>query len=258
MMQFKNITLNRFQAAAIHFGLSVLVGTMVLALMLGLWYPGGFFKLLGGGDLLYIIMGVDVCLGPLLTLAVYNPAKKSLKFDLSVIAILQLAALIYGANVMFQSRPAFNVLEENVFKVTLASELKDKTQLLRAANSDWQSLPITGPKLIAAVAPTDPKLKEETTTAAMAGMDWNMLPYTWVSYDSQRKVALSHAKPLANLRKLHDDSAQILDDFLKNEGGTEVDYVYLPIVSGYVAMTAVLNAKTADFIDIIPLDAPSK
>ena len=255
-MVFKTTQLNRFQAAAIHFGISVLVGVLVLFLMLGLWYPGGFFKLLGGGDLLYIIMGVDVCLGPLLTLAVYNPAKKSLKFDLSVIAALQLAALLYGANVMFQSRPAFNVLEEDVFKVTLASDIKDKSQLLRAENADWQSLPMSGPKLIAATAPTDAQLKEETISAAMAGVDWNVLPYTWVSYDSQRKVALSHARPLANLRKINDKSGQVIDAFLKDEGGTDADYVYLPIVSGYVAMTAVLNAKTADFVDIIPIDTP--
>lgn len=258
MMSFKHTQLNRFQAAAIHFGLSVLVGALVLFLMLGLWYPGGFFKLLGGGDLLYIIMGVDVCLGPLLTLAVYNPAKKSLKFDLSVIAALQLAALLYGANVMFQSRPAFNVLEENVFKVTLASDIKDKTQLLRASNPDWHRLPMTGPKLIAAVAPTDANLIEETTRTAMAGMDWNVLPYTWVSYDSQRQVALSHAKPLSNLRQLSEEGSQIVDKFVKDEGGAAADYVYLPIVSGYVAMTAVLNAKTGDFVDVMPLDAPSK
>lgn len=246
--------MTRFRAAGIHLVLSVLVVLTVLALMLFVWYPNGLFKLLGGTGLLYIIAGVDVTLGPLLTFVVFKAGKKSLKFDLSVIAIMQISALLYGANVMFQSRPVFNVLEEDVFKVALASDFTDKKKLLRAKKAEWQSLSITGPLVVAALAPTTDKEKEELVFAAAGGLDWYAFPNLYVDYDSQRSVALKNAKPLASIRKVSADANLAVEEFLSKHKKTEENFVYLPIVAGYVAMTAVLDAKNADFIEIIDVD----
>lgn len=243
--------MTRFRAAGIHLVLSIIVVAAILALMFFVWYPKGLFKLLGGSGLVFIIAGVDVCLGPLLTLVVFNTAKKSLKFDLAVIGILQLLALIYGANVMFKSRPVFNVLEEDVFKVTLASNFKDNKELLKAKNPDWRTLSWTGPLLVAAVAPTDPKEKSDLVLAAGSGLDWNVFPKLFVSYDSQRNTALKNAKPLAELRKISTDNVPIIDAFLKHKQQPEKDFVYLPISYQFTTMTAVLDAKNADFIEII-------
>lgn len=249
--------MNRFKAAAIHLGINLVVGICLLALMFGLWYPGGYFALMGGSVLLYIILGVDLCLGPLLTLVVYKQGKKSLKFDLTVIALLQVAALIYGTNVMFQSRPVFNVFEGDVFKVTLASQLQDKALLARAKDVAWRHLSLTGPVLVAAVAPTDPKERQEMVFSAAAGLDWNVFPSLYVSYDSQRNEALRRAKPLAKLRQISTDSSQKIDTFLKSKNKPIEDFVYLPIVMGFTSMTAVLDAKNADFVEIIAVDEPS-
>lgn len=248
--------MSRFKAAAIHLGISLFVVLIFLALMLGVWFPNGFFTLLGGSTLIYLISGVDVTLGPLLTLVVFKAGKKSLKFDLSVIALFQIAALIYGASVMFNSRPVFNVLEENIFKVTLASDFKDSTQLKLAKNPAWRQLSITGPVLVAAVEPTNPKERQAMVFASAAGLDWNVFPALYVDYDTQRDIALKNAKPLADLRKLSSENALVVRAFLKNQNRSEESFVYLPIVSGYIAMTAVLDAKNADFVKIIPITPP--
>ena len=243
--------MTRFKAAGIHLLLSILVVITILTLMFFVWYPNGFFKLLGGSELVYIIAGVDICLGPLLTLAVFNTAKKSLKFDLAVIGILQIAALLYGAQVMFKSRPVFNVLEEDRFKATLASDFKDAAVLQKAKNPAWQKLSWFGPQLVAAVGPTDQKEKEKIM---FSGQDWNMFPELYVDYDSQRQVALKNAKPLAQLKAVNVDNVAVIDAFLKRKNQAATAYVYLPIVYAYTAMTAVLDAKTADFIEIIAID----
>lgn len=244
----------RIKASLVHLLISACVVGLVLFLMLFVWYPDGFFKLLGGGDLIYIIAGVDVCLGPLLTLAVFNPAKKSLKYDLAVIALLQISALLYGAHVMFQSRPVFNVLEEDVFKVTLATDFKDDVELKKASKEQWKSLSWTGPKLVAAVAPTDPKIKEEMVFAAGSGADWNVFPKLFVEYDSQRQVALKHAKPLAVVKAVSAENRTTIEQFEHKHAGQT--YVYLPIVTGYVSMAAVLDANNADFIEILDVETP--
>lgn len=246
--------MSRINAALVHLFLSILVVSLVLCLMLFVWYPDGFFKLLGGGDLVFIIAGVDVCLGPLLTLAVFNPTKKSLKFDLTVIALLQVSALLYGANVMFQSRPVFNVHEENIFKVTLASDFKDDVELKKASKAKWKTLSWTGPQLVAAVEPTDPKLKEEMVFAAGSGADWNVFPKLFVEYDSQRQVALMHAKPLDSLKSISESNSIAIKEFQRKH--PKQQHVYLPIVSGYVAMAAILDAESADFIEILDVEVP--
>jgi hypothetical protein len=241
----------RFKAAGIHLLLSILVVITILGLMFFVWYPKGFFKLLGGSELVYIIAGVDICLGPLLTLAVFNTAKKSLKFDLAVIGILQIAALLYGAQVMFKSRPVFNVLEEDRFMATLASDFKDTAVLQKAKDPAWKKLSWFGPQLVAAVGPTDQKEKEKIM---FSGLDWNMFPELYVDYGSQRQVALKNAKPLAQLKAVNSENAAVIDAFLKRQNQLETAYVYLPIVYAYISMTAVLDAKTADFIEIIAID----
>lgn len=239
--------MSRYKAAGIHLLISIAIVLATLAMMWFVWYPKGMFKLLGGSELLLIISGVDISLGPLLTLAVFNTAKKSLKMDLTIIGALQLAALFYGIYVMFVSRPVFNVLEEDRFSVTLASDFKDDSRLKKAKKPEWQSLSWTGPKLVAAVGPTDQKEKEEIM---FSGQSWNAFPQTFVDYDSQRDVALKNAKPLNELRKNKFNLDEI-NAFMAKQNRPESDFVTLPILYTYTLMAAVLDAKNGDFIEII-------
>jgi hypothetical protein len=245
--------MSRFKAAGIHLFISAIVVLLTLVLMLFLWYPKGFFKLLGGSDLVYIIAGVDLTLGPLLTFAVFKSGKKGLKLDLIIIGAMQLVALIYGASVMFNSRPVFIVLEESVFKVTLASELDNK-KLAAAINPKWRKLSLTGPVLVAAVMPRNEKEKQELVSVALSGLDLNVFPKYFVAYDSQRQVALNNAKPLAKLRQASAESNLIVGAFLSRQKQAEENFVFLPVVKDFTAMSAVLDAKNANLIEIIEVD----
>jgi cytochrome c oxidase assembly factor CtaG len=77
--------MNRYKASAIHFAISALVATLVFAAMSTFWYPGVFFDAAGGKDLFLLIAGVDVTLGPLITLIVFVPGKRGLRFDLTFV-----------------------------------------------------------------------------------------------------------------------------------------------------------------------------
>ena len=76
----------RIKAFLIHLGISLVILFVLLYLLVFVWYPPPLFAADGGMQGLKIILGVDLVLGPLLTLMVYNPAKgwKRLKFDLWV------------------------------------------------------------------------------------------------------------------------------------------------------------------------------
>lgn len=104
---------NRFQAFAVHLTISLFIFIAFLSVMFIWWYPSPYFEAEGGWDVLSILIVVDVVLGPSLTFIVFKPGKPSLKFDLSVIACVQLLALFYGGQIIYEQRPAFLVFAED-------------------------------------------------------------------------------------------------------------------------------------------------
>ena len=68
--------------------------------MFWVWYPTPYFAIDGGWQVLRILAGVDVVLGPLLTFIVFKIGKPSLKFDMSCIILMQIGALIYGGMII--------------------------------------------------------------------------------------------------------------------------------------------------------------
>lgn len=101
--------MSRYRAALIHLGLSGAVVATVLALVFFVWYPDWSFQVAGAVTPVMVMVGVDLVLGPLLTLIVYKAGKPGLKFDLTFIAIVQLVALSYGSYTLYGARPHFLV-----------------------------------------------------------------------------------------------------------------------------------------------------
>lgn len=103
--------MNRWKASLIHFGLSLIVFVALLVLILVVWYPGILFEITGGWEGLRIVIGVDLVLGPVLTLIVFKADKPSLKFDLTCIAAFQMVCLAGGVWVVYNERPIVLALE---------------------------------------------------------------------------------------------------------------------------------------------------
>ncbi|MEO7623365.1 MAG: hypothetical protein ABIS30_09905, partial [Gallionella sp.] len=62
--------MSRWKAGLIHLTISATIAAVVLALMLLVWYPQPLFAAVGGQQVLMILLGVDLSLGPLATLIV--------------------------------------------------------------------------------------------------------------------------------------------------------------------------------------------
>ena len=106
---------NRYQAFAVHMAISLVIFFILLVCITQYWYPGILFDTGNGWKAIGMIVGIDLVLGPLLTLIVFNHNKSSLKFDLAVIALVQTAALAYGTWTIHQTRPVALVLMTNKF-----------------------------------------------------------------------------------------------------------------------------------------------
>ena len=67
--------MSRLKAFSTHLAISAANAASVIGLMLLLWYRPPFFSALGGQHLLLVLLGVDVVLGPVFTLMIFNPGR---------------------------------------------------------------------------------------------------------------------------------------------------------------------------------------
>ena len=70
---------DKLKAAGIHLALSALVIAIIFGIIFLLWYPAPWFKVTGTNEIIWVLIGVDLVLGPALTLLVYKKGKKRSK-----------------------------------------------------------------------------------------------------------------------------------------------------------------------------------
>lgn len=97
----------RFMAFFIHMLISIGLLALLLAVVRWAWFPGALFDIAGGVQGLRILIPVDLVLGPLITLVVFNKAKPKSELirDMSIVAAVQAVALIAGMFVVHSVRP---------------------------------------------------------------------------------------------------------------------------------------------------------
>ena len=106
-MVFSDIS--RKQAFLTHLAISTCVFFIISYLIFFHWFPDFYFYLDGGIRAIATIFFVDVVLGPGLTLLVFKPGKKTLKFDMAVIILLQFSALSWGLYSVYTERSGATV-----------------------------------------------------------------------------------------------------------------------------------------------------
>jgi len=98
----------RLKAFFTHLFISLVGIACVFALTIHYIYPKAIAEATRGLDAFQTLILVDLILGPVLTLIIYNKNKpyKELLSDISIIATLQVCALIYGLAILYQERPS--------------------------------------------------------------------------------------------------------------------------------------------------------
>ena len=161
---------DRLKASAIHLTLSLTIAALAGALVFGVWYPYPYREISGGRELFLLLVTVDVILGPLMTLAVFNRVKPwpVLRRDLIVIAIVQLMALSYGLWIVCVARPVHMVFEYNRFSVVHAIEIPPEE--LAKTPAGINALPLTGPSLLSLRPFKNENENVDFTLAAVGGV----------------------------------------------------------------------------------------
>lgn len=250
-----NPTKERLNAAAIHLAASVLTALLAAALVFTVWYPYPYREISGGRELFQLLVVVDVLLGPMLTLVIFNRAKpwRELRRDLATVVLIQLAALGYGLWTVFVARPVHMVFEFDRFRIVHAIDVP--TELLGKTPPGLNALPLTGPTLLAVRPFRNSKEMMESTVAALQGIPLAARPDLWQSYASAVPEVLKAAKPVSMLKSRFPARAGEIVAALTAPGRTLKTALYLPMVGRKAFWTVFLDPTTAEVVAIIPLDS---
>lgn len=245
---------DRFYAAGIHLGISLLVAALSAVLMFGIFYPHPFREISGGRTLFGILVAVDVVVGPLLTWLVFNRRKPSteLRRDLAVIGALQLFALGYGLWSMYQARPVYLVHEVDRFVAVSAADIDPAD--LPTAQPEFRSVPWMGVRAIGLREPKDAAEKLKGMELAIAGKDLSLQPWLWQELsDANREAILKRSKPLKELSARSNTNRIAVEEWLADHPETETEYRYFPLVSREHYWTVVVDGSL-NMVGYLPID----
>lgn len=241
----------RSRAAGLHLLISAVVAAAAAALVFGLWYPGDYRVLSGGRELFFLVVAVDVVLGPLLTFAVFNVAKgwSHLRRDLAVIAALQLAALGYGMHTVFVVRPVAMVFEVDRFRIITALDVR--TSELDMA-PDYSTLPLTGPWLLGTRAAREGAERNEAIFLGVSGIDLSQRPTFWQPYAQSRAQVIERARPVRLLIDKYPSAENHILRLLTALNVEPSDARFLPLMAR--GDWVVLLSRAGDIVGVLPLD----
>jgi hypothetical protein len=240
----------KIRASLIHFGLSMCVAIAVLSLVYLGWYRGVLSTTEGVGMILVIMLGIDVVLGPLMTLIVYKTGKPSLKFDLFVIGLLQLGFLAYGLHTVQLGRPAFIVFSKDRFEtVSVADWSEEAREDLARTPNPFADKAFDGPKLVTVLPPINGAEREKLMFEAVkGGPDLPQLPKYYQSFDKNKAAVMAKAVPIEALIAFNKGQAAEVEGVVKGLRKYANRVGFLPLKGRERDAVVFVNLDTGDVL----------
>lgn len=218
---------NRWQAFGLHLLISLLIFMGLVAVIYFLWYPGFLFRYDGGLEGVKLIAGVDFVIGPTLTLLVYKVGKKTLRFDLACIAVLQLACITGGMWTVWQTRPVAVVFAAGTYatvnKQAYAAQgyKPDKVAALQGRWPKWMAVKL-------------PEGSEGGISAvwALTGENLHANVENYVPYDDMIPLLGRQGLQAADIK----DAKGEFESFQKEHANSRFFPVTTSMYSGYLAI----------------------
>jgi len=243
--------MNRYKASATHFAISAAVISVFFAIVFYIWYPAPYFSVEGTENIIVILIAVDVVLGPLLTLIVFKPNKPSLKFDLSVIVLIQVSALLYGANTIYSERPYFVAFAIDQFTIIQANQTQEMDLTRISPQIDYQH---SGPSYVYAERPSDPELRFKILReAAAGGADMDRHPELYRDFKSHISKSFDYSLELDTLARQYASNKAVIDKFRARYPDTS-SLAFYPLLGKSRNAVLVVNRANGDVIDYIAIN----
>lgn len=237
-------------AFLLHLSGSAAVVGLVCLLIFFVWYPQPYFEIAGAWSVLQVLIGVDLVVGPVMTLILYRPGKKGLIMDLAIIAVIQLSALVYGVSVIYQERPYYLVFAVDRFEVLSRSEV-DNTLV---DNSALGNKPFGSPLMAVALFPDDAKERQQLLFDVIQGKpDLERRPEHWHNYLEKKSVVIERAMPLQEFLNTN-PAAQTLVASAGSDPANRDVLRAIPVTGKKGAFTMLIDARSGKPSGMLNID----
>lgn len=229
-----------------HLSISFLIALLVVGLVFFIWYPVPLAKAVGVTQIFLMMLAIDVIIGPLLGLLVYKEDKKSLKFDLTVIILSQISALLYGIYSIEQGRPAWLAYNVDRFELVRKNEIVD--QNINQAKPQFQQVSWFKPQYVAVNFAKDIQQRNNDMFAeVLGGISLAQRPERYVDFAQAKEHIQKRAQSLELLSQ-YNDKAVVKNILAKYPQAT----AFLPMKASAVDMTVLIN-KQGEVVKIVDL-----
>jgi hypothetical protein len=245
--------MTKLKAFATHLSLSFVIFLFILFLIVFEWYPPPFFTSDGGWQGIRIIAGVDLVLGPVLTLIVIKPGKPGLKFDLVVIALVQTTALAWGIWTVHHERPIATVFVENYFAPVTLYEIQGSGM----SATKLQTFGSKPPYWIFSKLPSDPDALQKVRLEAlrMGRPLFMFAEYYHVMDKTALQVIKAHALDMPKWLQNKPLDKQRYQQFLNRHNDIK-DLIFIPWHARQTYEIIALDADTGKYIGATHIPAP--
>ncbi len=218
--------MTKIKATAIHLAGSILALLAFVSLLLFVWYPQPFFTLDASWSVIQIVAGVDVVVGPLLTFIIFKHGKPGLRFDLTVIVMMQLSFLSYGVYVAYHERPLYAVFSVDRFTLVSSRHVDEDLAVPALTNSAW-----AGPTIVYTLPPVDADERSDMLGDMVKGErnDPALMPERYRLLQPHLPEVLARGIDVGAKAAGDPEKERRIEGFLRAHGGTVEDYAFLPV-----------------------------
>ncbi len=245
--------MTRLQAATTHLLISLTLSTIVICLLIFGWYPLPFFWALGGMMLLALIVGIDVVLGPLMTMILFNPKKsrRALTIDLTLIGIVQISALCYGLYSGYVSRLVFTVYDGQQFRLVQAGDVAPDF-LKKATLPEYSRLAFASQSVAALSIPADERTQSDLAFFKAFGVGPQFMPQYYVPLSAAREQLLHSAISQEQLQGRHPQLANRIKTLLGARSWQDI--AVIPFDVKTTTYTAIVDLQQGALLKVLNAD----
>lgn len=230
-----------------HLSISFLIALLVVGLVFFIWYPSPLASTVGVTHIFLMLLVIDVILGPLLGLLIYKEGKKTLKFDLSVIILIQIAALCYGVFSIEQGRPAWLVFHADRFELVRKNDLI--LENIGQAQPQFQQVSWTGPQFAAVKLAVSPQQRQnDMFIEVLGGISLARQPARYIELTQAKNQIQQRALPLIELEQ-YNSKTEVKKTLAKYPKAN----AWLPLKANAIDMVVLVNKESANIIKIVDL-----
>lgn len=237
----------RIKLFLVHLSASFFIVLVVMGIVFFLWYQVPLAKAVGVTKIFLMMLAIDVIAGPILGFLVYKENKKTLKFDLIIIILIQFSALGYGVYTIEQGRPVWLAYHVDRFELIRKNEIFE--QSIENASPRYQRPSWFKPQFVGVTLSKNNHVRNDEMFAEVFGdISIAQKPERYVPLKQVKFQIQLHAQNLRNLEQ-YNVPKTVQKTLAKYPQAT----AFVPLKANAVDMTVLINKEKGEVVKIVDL-----